>query len=122
MLPVTGRPWRTFWRSWKRFESEFIRSFMKVVSGALFFFVLIGSSLQAFDHAAKNQEGAGSWVIGGFHDAAAELEIEKKFIAVPDANPAKNHLRILTRAPHIAGSAEEKTPAEYVATKFREAG
>ena len=52
----------------------------------------------------------------------AEREIEKKFMAVPDPKLAEEHLRILTQAPHIAGSPEDKATAEYVAEKFREAG
>ncbi|MGA2966876.1 MAG: M28 family metallopeptidase, partial [Terriglobales bacterium] len=100
---------------------------MKLLSAAALFFVLIASNLQAFDHAAKDHPGKQkdqpeSWVIGGFRDAAAELEIEKKFIAVPDPRLAEEHLRILTQAPHIAGSPEDKTTAGYVAKKFREAG
>jgi N-acetylated-alpha-linked acidic dipeptidase len=35
---------------------------------------------------------------------------------------AEDHLRILTREPHIAGSPEDKATADYVASKFREAG
>jgi N-acetylated-alpha-linked acidic dipeptidase len=43
-------------------------------------------------------------------------------MAVPDPKLAEEHLRILTQAPHIAGSPEDKATAEYVASKFREAG
>ena len=43
-------------------------------------------------------------------------------MAVPDPKLAEEHLRILTQAPHIAGSPEDKATAEYVAKKFREAG
>ena len=35
---------------------------------------------------------------------------------------AKEHLRILTAEPHIAGSPEDKKTAEYVLQKFKEAG
>jgi N-acetylated-alpha-linked acidic dipeptidase len=35
---------------------------------------------------------------------------------------AEQHLRILTQAPHIAGSAEDRATADYVAAKFRQAG
>ncbi|MGB8979417.1 MAG: M28 family metallopeptidase, partial [Terriglobales bacterium] len=49
-------------------------------------------------------------------------EIEKKFMAVPDPKLAEEHLRILTQAPHVAGSLEDKATAEYVAGKFRAAG
>jgi N-acetylated-alpha-linked acidic dipeptidase len=58
----------------------------------------------------------------GFREARAELSAESRFLAVPDAKRAEEHLRILTQAPHIAGSPEDKATAEYVAGKFREAG
>lgn len=60
--------------------------------------------------------------ITSFRDSAAQLEVEKKFLAVPDPALAEEHLRVLTAEPHIAGSAEDKKTAEYVARKFREAG
>src|SRR5271170_256479 len=63
-----------------------------------------------------------SIAIFGFRDAAAETAQESKFLAVPDPKLAEQHLRILTQAPHVAGSAEDKATADYVAQKFREAG
>lgn len=60
--------------------------------------------------------------IEGFRDARAETAIESRFLAVPDAKLAEQHLKILTQAPHIAGSQEDKDTADYVAQKFREAG
>ena len=60
--------------------------------------------------------------IEGFRDAIAESAIEQRFLAVPDAKLAEQHLKILTQAPHIAGSQEDKETADYVAQKFREAG
>jgi N-acetylated-alpha-linked acidic dipeptidase len=99
---------------------------MRTLSGAVLFFVLIASTLQAFDHAGKekNKENGqpDNWSISGFRDPAAEREVERKFLAVPDPKLAEEHLRILTEAPHIAGSPEDKTTADYVANKFREAG
>jgi len=100
---------------------------MRFFSGAVLLFVLIGAHLQAFDEGGKGRTGkekerADNWSISGFHDVASEREVEKKFMAVPDPKLAEEHLRILTQAPHIAGSAEDKATAEYVATKFREAG
>ncbi len=92
---------------------------MKVLSGAALFLFLIASNLQAFDRTPKEPEGS---VISGFRDVAAEQEIEKKFMSVPDPKLAEAHLRTLTQAPHIAGSPEDKATAEYVAGKFREAG
>lgn len=97
---------------------------MKLLSGAVLFFVLMGSTLLAFDRAGKDkvEDRPQSWVISGFRDVAGELEIEKRFMAAPDPKLAEEHLRILTQAPHIAGSPEDKATAEYVAKKFREAG
>ena len=93
---------------------------MKLLSGTVLFFVLVGSNLQAFDDAG--QAGTQNYSISGFRDVPAEREIERKFIAVPDPKLAEEHLRILTQAPHMAGTPEDKATAEYVAKKFREAG
>ncbi len=60
--------------------------------------------------------------IFGFRDAAAETATEARFLAVPDPKLAEEHLRTLTKAPHMAGTPEDKATAEYVAQKFREAG
>src|SRR5450755_1037753 len=60
--------------------------------------------------------------IFGFRDSAAESAVEARFLAAPEAKLAEEHLRILTQAPHVAGSAEDKATADYVAQKFREAG
>ena len=60
--------------------------------------------------------------ITGFRDAAAEQKLEQKFLSVPEPELAREHLRILTAEPHIAGSPEDRRTAEYVARKFREAG
>lgn len=63
-----------------------------------------------------------SSAIFGFRDSAAESATEAKFLAVPDPKAAEQDLRILTQAPHVAGSLEDKATAEYVAQKFRAAG
>ena len=60
--------------------------------------------------------------IFGFRNPDAETALESRFLAVPDPKLAAEHLRILTQAPHIAASPEDKATAEYVARKFREAG
>ena len=60
--------------------------------------------------------------IFGFLSASAENAIEARFLAVPDRQLAEDHLRILTQAPHMAGSPEDKATADYVAQKFRDAG
>jgi N-acetylated-alpha-linked acidic dipeptidase len=53
---------------------------------------------------------------------STEKDIEARFLAVPDPKLAEEHLRILTQAPHLAGTPEDKATADYVAQKFREAG
>jgi N-acetylated-alpha-linked acidic dipeptidase len=60
--------------------------------------------------------------IFGFRDSATENSIEARFLAVPDAKLAEDHLRVLTKVPHMAGTPEDKATADYVASKFREAG
>lgn len=60
--------------------------------------------------------------IFGFRDPSGEFAAERTFLAVPDPRMAEEHLRTLTKAPHIAGSTEDKATADYVAQKFREAG
>ena len=58
----------------------------------------------------------------GFGSSADEVALEKRFLAVPDPKLAEEHLRILTQAPHMAGTPEDKATADYVAQKFRDAG
>jgi len=58
----------------------------------------------------------------GFRNFAPESALEARFLSVPDPKLAEEHLRTLTRAPHIAGSVEDKATADYVAQKFRDAG
>jgi N-acetylated-alpha-linked acidic dipeptidase len=60
--------------------------------------------------------------IFGFHDPAAELNVEKTFLAVPDPELARQHLQTLTAVPHVAGSIEDRKTAEYVLQKYQEAG
>jgi len=60
--------------------------------------------------------------IFGFRNSAQELSTEERFLPVPDPTLAKEHLRILTEAPHMAGTPEDKATADYVAQKFRDAG
>ena len=60
--------------------------------------------------------------ITGYRDPAGELQAEKIFLAVPDPQLAKEHLRTLTAVPHVAGTLEDKATAEYVLKKYQEAG
>jgi N-acetylated-alpha-linked acidic dipeptidase len=93
---------------------------MKVLSGGL-----LACSLLLLPFHPGNRNSLPSnppSTIMGFRDAQTELQIEQRFLKVPDPKLAEEHLRILTQAPHIAGSPEDKATADYVAAKFREAG
>ena len=48
--------------------------------------------------------------------------IEQQFLDVPDPRQAEQHMKILTAAPHMAGTPEDRKTADYVARKFREWG
>ena len=39
----------------------------------------------------------------GYRDFTAEFKVEEKFLAVPDAQLAGYHLKILTAEPHLPG-------------------
>jgi len=58
----------------------------------------------------------------GYRDFTAQGKIEERFLAVPDAQLAGQHLKILTAEPHLAATPEDRKTAEYVARKFRDAG
>ncbi|HET9101663.1 MAG TPA: PA domain-containing protein, partial [Acidobacteriaceae bacterium] len=58
----------------------------------------------------------------GFRDFATQSALDQTFLKVPDAALAGQELKILTAAPHIAGSKEDYATAQYVADKFRDAG
>lgn len=97
---------------------------MRLLTGGCLFFALIVLNLRGSvpsSHAlAKSGQGAAS--ITGFRNAEEENATESKFLAVPDATLARQHLKTLTQAPHVAGSAEDKATADYVAARFRDAG
>ena len=58
----------------------------------------------------------------GYADFTAQSRIEDKFLAVPDAKLAGQHLKTLTAEPHLASTPEDRKTADYVAEKFRTAG
>jgi N-acetylated-alpha-linked acidic dipeptidase len=63
-----------------------------------------------------------SIAVFGYADFTAQAKIEEKFLAVPDAKLAGEHLKTLTAEPHLAATPEDRKTAEYVARKFRAAG
>lgn len=58
----------------------------------------------------------------GFRDFSRQYQWDQRFLAVPTTKGAQQHLEILTRLPHIAGSPEDYATAEYVAKTFHVAG
>ncbi len=75
-----------------------------------------------FQPMAQNAAAGGATTVMGYADFSAQAKIEEKFLAVPDAKLAGQHLKTLTAAPHLASTPEDHKTAEYVAEKFRAAG
>jgi N-acetylated-alpha-linked acidic dipeptidase len=71
---------------------------------------------------AQQKADTASSQVFGFRDFSQQRKVDQTFINFPDAGRAEEHLRILTSAPHVAGSPEDKKTADYVAQKFKEAG
>jgi N-acetylated-alpha-linked acidic dipeptidase len=88
-----------------------------------FFASLLASALllSSFPTTVSAQASAAQPIFG-FRDSAAETAAEARFLAVPDPKLAEQHLLTLTKAPHMAGTPEDKVTADYVAQKFRDAG
>jgi len=86
------------------------------------FAALLACLLLAAIAFAQTPHPAPSRDIFGFRDAAPQREWEKKFLAVPDAAAAGEHLRVLTSEPHMAGTPGSRKVAEYIAQKLREYG
>jgi N-acetylated-alpha-linked acidic dipeptidase len=83
--------------------------------------LLVAAGVGSFSSSPAAAAEAAATIMG-FRDAAAEAHAETTFLAVPDPRRAEEHLRILTQAPHIAGSPEDRATADYVAEQFRAAG
>lgn len=60
--------------------------------------------------------------IFGFRDFSKQYKIDQEFLEVPSPGRAEQHLKILTAAPHVAGSPEDKATADYVHKQFAVAG
>jgi N-acetylated-alpha-linked acidic dipeptidase len=78
--------------------------------------------LSAFISQPLAAQSAAQTAVFGYADFAAQAKIEEKFLAVPDAKLAGQHLKTLTAEPHLASTPEDRKTAEYVALKFRAAG
>jgi N-acetylated-alpha-linked acidic dipeptidase len=95
---------------------------MKVILALILTITLLFPQVCGTSQSVVSANDVSSAALFGFRDSAAEAAVETRFLAVPDPKLAEEHLRILTQAPHIAGSPEDKATADYVAKKFREAG
>ncbi|MDP9159830.1 MAG: glutamate carboxypeptidase, partial [Acidobacteriota bacterium] len=73
------------------------------------------ASQKKSDAVIQSTAGKVSPPLFGFYDSATEFAAEKHFLAIPDPKLAREHLRVLTQAPHIAGSPADKATADYVA-------
>ena len=94
---------------------------MRPLAILLFLIVISPSTPMAVEERAADTS-RNSQPIFGFRDSSAETATEIRFLAVPDPKLAEEHLRTLTKAPHMAGTPEDKATADYVARKFRDAG
>src|SRR5690349_14311670 len=114
-LPPSRRRLAIYSSNWPAERTSTHRSLMKVTGSAAF---LISCFLLATGSSSDRESSP----LFGFHNPAQETGVESRFLAVPEARLAEEHLRRLTQAPHIAGSPEDKATADYVAEKFRAAG
>ena len=85
---------------------------MKVIFAALLSsaILFLGSSTHSGGKAPASPGAAAA--IFGFRKAAVETAAETQFLSVPDSKLAEEHLRILTKAPHMAGTVEDKATAD----------
>ncbi|MGH9717455.1 MAG: M28 family metallopeptidase [Candidatus Acidiferrales bacterium] len=93
--------------------------------------LLLGASLLAFSGIAQEPQSAPapnsatqSEQIAGFDSAraAAEAELEQKFLAIPSAAHAESNLRHLTSTPHLAGTEASHRVAEWLRDRYRSFG
>src|SRR5712675_1185230 len=95
---------------------------MKVISAIFVSSVILFGNLPTSVSGNAPAANDATQRIFGFRDSAAESAIETRFLAAPDSKLAEEHLRVLTKAPHMAGTIEDKATADSVAQKFRDAG
>ncbi|HEY9401921.1 MAG TPA: M28 family metallopeptidase [Pyrinomonadaceae bacterium] len=91
---------------------------------ALALFLTINFFIAAFVPRARAQTAEAVTVLDGFTatESNAERRLEERFRAVPLAASAREHLRTLTREPHVAGTPEDYRTAVYVRDQLRKFG
>jgi N-acetylated-alpha-linked acidic dipeptidase len=91
----------------------------KLLKRARLIFVVSVLALTSF---AQQSSDSNANQVFGFRDFTEQRKWDQKFIEIPDPARAEEDLRVLTAAPHVAGSPEDRKTAEYVAQKFKDAG
>ena len=76
---------------------------------ALAFGFLLTASL-----VTSSSQNASPAQVFGYRDFSKEAKIEEKFLAVPDAKLAGEHLKTLTAEPHLAGTPGPRCAVGYL--------
>ena len=95
------------------------------VCRSLALFLIINLVCTAIIPRARAQtKDAAAPALDGFtaDGSTAERQLEKRFRAVPAPASAREHLRTLTREPHVAGTPEDYRTAVYVRDQLRKFG
>jgi len=95
---------------------------MKKFTALLSLVILVANQVLASGFSGADKSFDPPTTIAGFEAPAIELALERKFLAVPDPKRAEQELRILTSAPHLATTPEDRKTAEYVWQRYKEAG
>jgi N-acetylated-alpha-linked acidic dipeptidase len=99
-------------------KTTVMRAFFALFLAADLFFAAPAALVRAQNAAAP------SLVLDGFtpEESASERQLEDRFRAVPRPDSAREHLRQLTKEPHVAGTPEDYQTALYVRDRLREYG
>jgi len=102
--------------------NEVLHMMLRKPLASLVFLALFSSAFISRQFAAQSAAQPAAPSVFGYADFAAQAKIEEKFLAIPDAKLAGEHLKTLTAEPHLAATPEDRKTADYVARKFRAAG
>jgi N-acetylated-alpha-linked acidic dipeptidase len=94
------------------------------VRAALALFLTINFVCATTSPRAHAQAKEAAPALDGFTTGQSEIErqLEERFRSVPLATSAREHLRTLTREPHVAGTPEDYRTAVYVRDQLRKFG
>jgi N-acetylated-alpha-linked acidic dipeptidase len=104
-------------------DSRALRHRRKLLKRARWIFLapVFGLFLTLLAQQTSESSGQSSQVFG-FRDFTQQRKWDQEFIKVPEPGRAEEDLKVLTAAPHVAGSPEDHKTAQFVAQKFKEAG